>query len=112
MSQGSAAPQLNRVPDRRPRPCPLPPVLSQALSPSSHSTGSLQAEPTQALWPLGLQPTQLRHPTCKSPRLQDATSWAGGPLEQGCSGATLRLAMALGPCPRAWHRQLLETRVD
>lgn len=109
MSQGSAAPQLNRVPDRRPRPAPHP-VLSQALSPSSHSTGPSRLSPTpRHCGPWASSPPSPGTP-CKSPAPQDANLlptkgalWSKA--AQGRPGGWLR---ALGPCPRAWHRQLLE----
>lgn len=100
MSQGSAAPRLNRVPDRRPRPAPHP-VPSQALPHSSHSTGPLQAEPhPRALWPLGLQPAQPRRPV-QVPHTpgRPPPPRKVGPSEWGCSGATWRLAAGPGPLP-------------
>lgn len=108
MSQGSAAPQLNRVPDRRPRPAPHP-ALSQALPSSSHSTGPSRLSPTpRHCGPWASSPPSPGTP-CKSPAPQDANllPTKGALWSKAAQGRPGGWPRARGPCPLAWHRQLL-----
>lgn len=87
-------------PRQGPRPRPHP-VLSQALSPSSHSAGPSRLSPTpghSGPWPSG--PPSPSAP-CKSPAPQDAhllpTKWA--PRSGAARGQPWRLAPGPGPLP-------------